>query len=88
MRWSDPDLELLKSKKIIFKQLADLNKKYVELAQQLQNSYICYLCHNPPHDPPASTNNNNTEGQLKAEQETLVRDKLKSLEQTLSKVKK
>jgi hypothetical protein len=38
---------LLKSQKIIFKQLTDINKKYVELSEKLKNSYIFYLSNDP-----------------------------------------
>ena len=44
-KWSNSDIELLDSKSIIFKQLTDMSKKYLEQEQKLKISYIYHLCH-------------------------------------------
>jgi hypothetical protein len=68
-----------------------MNKKYADLAYQLQHSYVAYLCSDPLsiHDSASPTATPTTsDGELRGQQSAFINEKLKSLEQTLSKLKK
>lgn len=60
-KWGNADISHLKCQNIIFKQLKDMNKKYLELENKLKNSYIYFLCtecSDTPDQSETSTNIN------------------------------